>query len=355
VSVLIVGGAGYIGSQTAKRVAQAGLEPVVFDNLVYGHASAVKWGPLVEGDLADGALIRRVLHEHEVTAVVHFAAYAYVGESVTNPRKYFNNNVVGTLNLLDAMLDAGVRDLVFSSTCATYGDPVRVPIDERHPQTPVNPYGESKLAIERVLHWYQRAYPLRFAALRYFNAAGADPDGEVGEDHAPETHLIPLAIEAALGGPGLQIFGTDYPTPDGTAIRDYIHVQDLADAHVAALERLRDGATDLFVNLGTGEGHSVREVIAAVEKVSGRKLPVREVGRRAGDPPALVADARLAAEVLGWKARIPELETIVEHAWRWRQKQSTHPGTLGGFPSPPAMDSARAEPELHPRGSRKPP
>jgi UDP-arabinose 4-epimerase len=323
VSILIVGGAGYIGSQTAKRVAQAGLEPVVFDNLVYGHAWAAKWGPLVEGDLADGALIRRVLEKHQVTAVVHFAAYAYVGESVTNPRKYFNNNVVGTINLLDAMLDAGVRDVVFSSTCATYGDPVRVPIDERHPQSPVNPYGESKLAIERVLHWYQRAYPLRFAALRYFNAAGADPDGEIGEDHAPETHLIPLAIEAAMGGPGLQIFGTDYPTPDGTAVRDYIHVQDLADAHVAALERLRGGATNLFVNLGTGNGHSVREVIAAVEKVSGRKVPAREVARRAGDPPALVADARLAAEILGWKARIPELETIVEHAWRWRQ---TRPG-----------------------------
>jgi UDP-glucose-4-epimerase GalE len=320
-SILIVGGAGYIGSQTAKRVAQAGLEPVVFDNLVYGHKWAVKWGKLVEGDLGDGALIKRVLEEHEVTAVVHFAAYAYVGESVSNPRKYYRNNVIGTINLLDAMLDAGVRDVVFSSTCATYGDPIRVPIDEQHPQSPVNPYGETKLAIERVLSWYQRAYPLRFAALRYFNAAGADPEGEVGEDHDPETHLIPLAIEAALGGPGLQIFGTDYPTPDGTAIRDYIHVQDLADAHVAALAKLQGGATSLFVNLGTGKGHSVREVIAAVEKVSGKKVPTKETGRRAGDPPALVADAGLAAKVLDWKARIPDLETIVEHAYRWRQKR----------------------------------
>jgi len=322
VSILIVGGAGYIGSHTAKRVAQAGLQPVVFDNLVYGHEWAVKWGPLIQGDLADGALIRRVLEQHEVTAVVHFAAYAYVGESVTHPRKYYRNNVAGTLNLLDAMLDAGVRDIVFSSTCATYGDPTLVPIDESHPQNPVNPYGETKLAIEHALHWYQRAYGLRFAALRYFNAAGADPDGELGEDHDPETHLIPLAIEAARGGKHLEIFGTDYPTPDGTAVRDYIHVQDLADAHVAALAKLGDGASRLFVNLGTGRGHSVREVIAAVEKVSGMKVAARESGRRAGDPPELVADARLAAEVLGWQARLPAIETIVAHAWRWRQKRS---------------------------------
>jgi UDP-arabinose 4-epimerase len=321
VSILVVGGAGYIGSQTAKRMAQAGLSPVVFDNLVYGHRSAVKWGPFVEGDLADGAAIRRALAQYKVSAVVHFAAYAYVGESVTNPRKYYRNNVVGTLNLLDAMLDEGVRDVVFSSTCATYGDPVRVPIDEQHPQRPVNPYGETKLAIERALHWYQRAHGLRFAALRYFNAAGGDPDGEVGEDHAPETHLIPLAIEAALGGKALEIYGTDYPTPDGTAIRDYIHVQDLADAHVAALERLREGAASLFVNLGTGRGHSVREVIAAVSKVSGRQVPAREAGRRAGDPPELVADPRLAADVLGWKARLPGIDTIVDHAWRWRTRE----------------------------------
>jgi len=322
VSILIVGGAGYIGSQTAKRVAQAGLKPVVFDNLVYGHRWAVKWGPFVEGDLADGALLKDVLEQFKITAVIHFAAYAYVGESVTNPRKYFRNNVAGTLNLLDAMLDAGVRDIVFSSTCATYGVPTKVPIAEDHPQAPVNPYGETKLAIEHALHWYQRAYPLRFAALRYFNAAGADPDGEVGEDHDPETHLIPLALDAALGGKPLDIYGTDYPTPDGTAVRDYIHVQDLADAHVAALDRLRDGATNLRVNLGTGRGHSVREVIAAVEKVSGKKVPARETGRRAGDPPELVADPRLAAEVLGWQARLSGIDTIVEHAWRWRQKRS---------------------------------
>ena len=317
-SVLIVGGAGYIGSQTAKVVAAAGLEPVVFDNLVYGHEWAVKWGPLVRGDLADRALLVDVMKRHRVDAVIHFAAYAYVGESVTNPRKYFGNNLAGTLNLLDAMLDAGVRDVVFSSTCATYGEPQRVPIAEDHPQNPVNPYGESKLAVEKMMHWYANAYDFRYAALRYFNAAGADPDGEVGEVHDPETHLIPLAIEAAVGTGELSIFGTDYPTPDGTAIRDYIHVADLADAHVRALAKLRDGTKALRLNLGTGQGHSVRAVVAAVAKVTGRPVRSREVGRRAGDPPALVADARQAGEVLGWKPRYPELDVIVEHAVGWR-------------------------------------
>ncbi len=323
-SVLIVGGAGYIGSHTAKSVAKAGFTPVVFDNLVHGHAWAVKWGPLVEGDLSDAALVGRVLREHSVTAVIHFAAYAYVGESVTNPRKYFRNNVVCTLNLLDAMVDAGVRDIVFSSTCATYGEPREVPISEAHPQSPVNPYGESKLAVEKILHWYGVAYGTRFAALRYFNAAGADPDGELGEDHDPETHLIPLAIAAALGHGGeLSIFGTDYPTPDGTAVRDYIHVADLADAHWSALSHLSRGGANLRLNLGTGRGHSVREVIAAVEKASGRKVPTREVARRPGDPPALVADARAAASTLGWRPRHPELATIVEHALRWHARART--------------------------------
>ena len=327
-SVLIVGGAGYIGSQTAKAVAAAGMEPIVFDNLVYGHEWAVKWGPLVRGDLADRALLVDVMKRHSVDAVIHFAAYAYVGESVTNPRKYFGNNVAGTLNLLDAMLDAGVRDVVFSSTCATYGEPQKVPIAEDHPQNPVNPYGETKLAVEKMLHWYSQAYGLRYAALRYFNAAGADPDGQLGEVHDPETHLIPLAIDAAvLSSAELQIFGTDYPTPDGTAIRDYIHVVDLADAHLRALAKLGDGpttgATALRLNLGTGRGHSVREVVAAVRKVTGRDVRVREVGRRAGDPPALVADARQAATVLGWKPRYPELEIIVEHAARWRERRGS--------------------------------
>jgi UDP-arabinose 4-epimerase len=320
VSVLIVGGAGYIGSHTAKLVARTGQNPVVLDNLVYGHQWAVKWGPFIHGDLADPALIAQVIQEHRVTSVIHFAAYAYVGESVGNPRKYFRNNVVNTLNLLDTMIDNGVRNIVFSSTCATYGEPSKVPIAEDHPQKPVNPYGESKLMVEKILDWYQGAYDLNFAALRYFNAAGADPEGEIGEDHDPETHLIPLAIEAALGrGRELQIFGTDYPTPDGTAVRDYIHVTDLAEAHLLALDKLTSGAEVIKVNLGTGKGHSVREVLAAVEKVTGRQVPAREVGRRAGDPPELVADARKAAEVLGWKPKYAELETIVEHAYRWHQ------------------------------------
>jgi UDP-arabinose 4-epimerase len=318
VSILIVGGAGYIGSQTAKAVAAAGLAPVVFDNLVYGHEWAVKWGPLVRGDLADRASLVDVMKRHQVDAVIHFAAYAYVGESVTNPRKYYGNNLAGSLNLLDAMLDAGVRDVVFSSTCATYGVPQRVPIAEDHPQDPVNPYGETKLAVEKMLQWYAQAYGIRYAALRYFNAAGADPDGEVGETHDPETHLIPLAIEASVGAGELSIFGTDYPTPDGTAIRDYIHVADLADAHVRALGKLRDGTATLKLNLGTGQGHSVREVIAAVAKVTGKPVRSREVGRRAGDPPSRVADARQAGEVLGWKARFAGLDGIVEHAFRWR-------------------------------------
>jgi UDP-glucose-4-epimerase GalE len=279
---------------------------------------------LVEGDLGDGALVARVLKEHGVTAVIHFAAYTYVGESVTDPRKYFQNNVKNTLVLLDAMIDNGVRDIVFSSTCATYGEPTRVPIAEDDPQNPVNPYGESKLMVEKILSCYQRAYDLRFAALRYFNAAGADPDGEIGEDHDPELHLVPLAIEAALGrGQPLQIFGTDYPTPDGTAIRDYIHVNDLAEAHILALSRLTEGAGDLRLNLGTGRGHSVREVLRAVEKVTGRKVPARESGRRAGDPPALVADARKAAEVLSWRPKYPELETIVRHAVAWHEKSKS--------------------------------
>ena len=332
-SILIVGGAGYIGSHTAKLVAASGHRPVVFDNLVYGHREAVKWGPLVEGDLADPTAIRRALSEHDVEAVIHFAAYAYVGESMTDPGKYFRNNVAGTINLLDAMVAVGVRDLVFSSTCATYGEPREVPISESHPQNPVNPYGETKLAVERMLRWYGQAHGLRYAALRYFNAAGADPDGDIGEDHSPETHLIPLAIEAAYGrGNPLSIFGTDYPTPDGTAIRDYIHVLDLGEAHLLALAALGKGTNSLHLNLGTGRGSSVREVITSVEKATGRTVPAREIGRRAGDPPVLVADARQAGERLGWKPRYPDLDTIVAHAVRWH-----------GRPKAPATPNQAAE------------
>jgi UDP-glucose-4-epimerase GalE len=253
---------------------------------------------------------------------MHFAAYAYVGESVADPALYYRNNLTGTLALLDAMREAEVREIVFSSTCATYGTPDTLPLRETAPQNPVNPYGETKLAMERALHWYGRAYGLRAVSLRYFNAAGADPDGELGEDHDPETHLVPLVLRAALGqGPAVEIFGTDYPTPDGTAIRDYIHVDDLAAAHLRALERLRAGGGSIALNLGTGLGHSVREVLAAAEAVSGRKVPAHAAPRRPGDPPALVADPSLAAEVLGWRANCSGIEEIVGSAFAWHARR----------------------------------
>jgi len=319
--VLVTGGAGYIGSHTCKALARAGFEPVAFDNLSTGHRWAVKWGPLVQADLADRDAVLDALRAHRVEAVIHFAASAYVGESMGNPRKYFRNNVVNTLNLLEAMQDAGVGTIVFSSSCAVYGIPERVPIPEDHPCRPISPYGESKLFVERALEWYGRAYGLRWISLRYFNAAGADPDGELGEVHDPETHLIPLAIEAALGRrPYLEIYGTDYPTPDGTAIRDYIHVTDLADAHVRALDYLRRGGASTAFNLGAGRGYSVREVVAAVERVSGRRVPALEAPRRPGDPPVLVAEVANAQELLGWTPTFRDLESIIESAWRWHTR-----------------------------------
>ncbi len=320
-SILVTGGAGYIGSHTAKVLASSGHTPVVLDNFTYGHDWAVKWGPLERGDLGDVDFLKGVFTRHSIDAVIHFAANAYVGESMTHPRKYFRNNTVNTLNLLDTMIDRGVTSFVFSSTCATYGVPSRVPIDETHLQTPVNPYGESKLMVEKILRWYGEAYGLRSVALRYFNAAGADPDGEIGEDHDPETHLIPLVIDAARGTrPPVSVFGTDYPTPDGTAIRDYIHVMDLASAHVGALDYLRQGGATTAINLGTGTGRSVREVVQAVEAVSGRAVPTVFSPRRAGDPPALVANPQKAKETLGWSARYTDLATIIEHAWKWHTR-----------------------------------
>jgi UDP-arabinose 4-epimerase len=318
VAVLIVGGAGFIGSQTAKQVAAAGLAPVVFDNLSSGHRWALRWGTFVEGDLDDRAALERVFDAHDVTAVVHFASLIQVGESVRDPRKYFRGNLGTTLNLLDVVVARGVRDFVFSSSAAVYGAPVRVPLDEEHPIAPLSPYGDSKAFVERMLTWYGRAHGLRWAALRYFNAAGADPDGELGESHPDESHLIPLAIEAALGGPPLQLFGTDYPTPDGTAIRDYVHVADLADAHVLALGHLARGGDSFAANVGTGVGHSVREVLTAVERASGKPVPHREVPRRDGDSPELVADAGRIQALLGWRPRHPDLQTMVDHAFRWR-------------------------------------
>jgi UDP-arabinose 4-epimerase len=316
--VLIVGGAGFIGSQTAKHVAAAGLEPVVFDNMSSGHRWALKWGAFVEGDIADRAALERVIDAHRIDAVIHLAGLIQVGESVREPRKYFHNNVVATLTLLDVMGARGVRDIVFSSSAAVYGTPVRVPLDEQHPVAPLSPYGDSKLFVERFLEWYGQAYGLRWAALRYFNAAGADPDGQLGEEHAAESHLIPLALDAALGGPALSVFGSDYPTPDGTAVRDYIHVADLADAHVLALGHLGKGGASFTANVGTGRGHSVQEVIDAVERIVGKPVVRRDAPRRAGDSPELVADARKIASLLGWRPRYPELEVMVEHAFRWR-------------------------------------
>ena len=321
--ILVTGGAGYIGSHTCKALSNQGYLPVTLDNLVYGHRWAINWGPFVQGDLVDQSTLRRVFNDYPIKGVIHFAAYAYVGESMSLPEKYFRNNVINTLNLLEAMREAGVRHIVFSSTCATYGIPTEVPIPEHHAQHPINPYGESKLFVEKALHWHDAAHGLRYAALRYFNAAGADPDGEIGEDHEPETHLLPLAIEAALGGrERLDIFGTDYPTPDGTAIRDYIHVTDLAAAHVKAMDHLLAGGSSLKLNLGTGCGHSVRQVVEMVERVGLRPVPVRESPRRPGDPPSLVAAPSQANAVLGWRPQYSDLRQIVETAWRWHERKA---------------------------------
>jgi UDP-glucose-4-epimerase GalE len=325
-AILVTGGAGYVGSHACKALAAAGFVPVTYDNLSRGHRDAVRWGPLVEGDLHDRTGLAEAFRLHRPVAVMHFAAFAYVGESVGDPELYYRNNVGGTLSLLAAMREAAIGRIVFSSTCATYGNPAEVPIRETTPQRPVNPYGETKLAIERALHWYG-AYGLRSVALRYFNAAGDDPDGEIGENHDPETHLIPLVLRAALGQAGpVKIFGTDYPTPDGTPIRDYIHVTDLADAHVRALRYLDGGGDSAVFNLGTGSGHSVREVIAAVENAGGRAVPRRETARRPGDPPELVADPALAKATLGWEPRYSDLATIVCTALQWHER---HPPPAG--------------------------
>ncbi|MCS7068360.1 MAG: UDP-glucose 4-epimerase GalE [Meiothermus sp.] len=321
-NVLVVGGAGYIGSHTAKTLKKAGHNPVVLDNLSTGHRWAVRWGPLVEADLADKKAVLQAMRDHRIEAVIHFAANAYVGESMQNPAKYFRNNVANMLNLLEAQHESGIQYMVFSSSCTTYGIPERVPISEDFPQSAISPYGESKLMGEKMLKWFGECYGLGWVALRYFNASGADPEGEIGEVHDPETHLIPLVIDAALGKrPPVKIFGTDYPTPDGTAIRDYIHVMDLADAHVRALQYLLEGGESTAFNLGTGHGHSVLEVINTVERVGGRKVPAEAAPRRAGDPPALVADPTKARRVLGWEARNPSLHQIVETAWRFAENR----------------------------------
>lgn len=320
-TVLVTGGAGYVGSHACKALSDAGWTPVVFDNFNTGQRDAVRWGPLVEGDILDRAVVDRAIAEHAPVAVMHFAALSLVGESVSQPGKYFRNNVVGTLTLLEAMRDHGIGTFVFSSTCATYGIPSQVPIVETTPQLPINPYGASKLMVERMIGDFSAAHGLKGAALRYFNACGADPGGEIGEMHEPETHLIPLALRAALGfGTPLKLFGDDYETPDGTCVRDYIHVSDLAQAHVDALQRLQDGAETMYLNLGTGTGLSVKEIIAAVGRHVGSPVPHDIAPRRAGDPPVLVADARRANAELGWIPSRSDVDTIVSTALAWERR-----------------------------------
>jgi UDP-glucose 4-epimerase len=328
--VLVTGGAGYIGSHAVRALAEAGHTVVVLDDLSAGHAKAVPAGvPLVRCDMHDTARVIEALDGHDIDAVMHFAAWLDVGASVADPLGYYHNNVTGTLSVLDAMRRVGVTRFIFSSTCATYGEPARVPIDESLDQRPINAYGETKLAIERALPHLERAHGIRFVALRYFNAAGAHPDGTIGEDHDPEIHLIPRAIQAATGGAPLKVFGEDYPTPDGTCLRDYVHVSDLADAHVLALDALGRGSASAIYNVGTGTPHSVRAVIGAVSHVVGRPVPWEPAARRPGDPAALYAASDRLQHALGWRPRFGDIRTIVEHAWQWH---ASHPR---GYEDPP--------------------
>ena len=322
-NILVTGGAGYIGSHACKALAANGFQPVVYDSLVRGHRSLVKWGDLVVGDLHDTQALSDVFRRYQPAGVLHFAAFAYVGESVEHPQKYFHNNVAGSLQLLRVMLEHGIPPIVFSSTCATYGVPLTLPITENSEQKPTNPYGLSKLMVEKVLHAYSEAYGLRAMILRYFNACGADPAGETGELHDPEPHLIPRLLQAASGDlEVLEIFGTDYPTRDGTCVRDYIHVSDLADAHVAALRVLLAGGETRALNLGIGAGFTVREVVLAAERVTGRRIALRESPRRAGDPPELVADSTLAARLLNFYPRISNIDEMIQTAWTWHRRGS---------------------------------
>lgn len=320
-AVLVCGGAGYIGSHVNKQLNKEGYETVVFDNLIYGHREAVKWGHFVQGDLKNIDEIEAVFQKYSIEAVFHFAAYAYVGESVKEPEKYYYNNVANTLNLLHVMKKYGCNKIIFSSTCATYGEPERIPITEDMQQSPINPYGASKLMVETIFQDYSKAYDLKFVVLRYFNAAGADPEGEIGESHTPETHLIPLVLDAASGKrQDIKVFGTDYDTPDGSCIRDYIHVYDLATAHLLALHYLEEGKESNFFNLGNALGTSVLEVVESVKKVTNRKFRVTMTDRREGDPAKLVGSSEKAQKVLGWKPVYGDIDTIVEHAWKWHEK-----------------------------------
>lgn len=316
--ILITGGAGYIGSHINKMLCMQGYRTVVFDNLVYGHREAVKQGILEIGDLSDAQRVNEVFEKYDIEAVFHFAAYAYVGESMVRPDKYYHNNVVNTLHLLDAMVKHHVESIVFSSTCATYGIPRNIPIIEEEEQNPINPYGASKLMIERILKDYSAAYGIRYCCLRYFNAAGADPEGELGESHTPETHLIPLILEAAAGDrENITIFGTEHPTRDGSCIRDYVHVADLADAHIRAMDHLRKGRENICLNLGNNRGYSVLEVIHAAQNVTGKEIQVEAGSMRLGDPPVLIGSSEKALQILGWVPQYGDIETILKHAWNW--------------------------------------
>jgi len=323
--ILVTGGAGYIGSHAVKALEERGFQTIILDNLVYGHRDLVEINlkaKLVAGDINDRAFLDRLFTTTKIDAVMHFAAFAYVGESVTDPAKYYRNNVVGTLTLLDAMREHGVTNFVFSSTCATYGNPQSIPIAEDHPQHPINPYGAGKLAIERVLKDYDPAYGLKSVIFRYFNAAGADPDGLFGEDHNPETHLIPLILQAAAGKrASISVFGTDYDTPDGTCIRDYIHVTDLAQAHVLGLEYLLEHQTSQIFNLGNGSGFSVKEVVDTARQVTGKEIAIEECPRRVGDPAGVIGSSTKARQMLGWQPKYADLNTIVKHAWNWHQSR----------------------------------
>ena len=320
--VLVVGGAGYIGSHMVAMLLARGYEVVTLDNLYTGYREAVLGGEFVQGDLADRGQLEQLFSGRAIDAVMHFASFIQVGESVREPAKYYANNVANTLNLLDAMAAHGVKRFIFSSSAAVYGEPIHVPIGEDHPKHPLNPYGRTKWMVEQILADYDLAYGLKSVSLRYFNAAGADPEGRLGERHEPETHLIPLVLQAASGRlENVQVFGRDYDTPDGTCIRDYVHVADLCEAHHLALERLLDGASSTAYNLGNGNGFSVQKVIDTAARIVGKPIPVKDGARRAGDPARLVADAQTAKRVLGWVPRYPELETIIRHAWQWEQRQ----------------------------------
>ena len=319
-SILVTGGAGFVGSHACKALRRAGFNPVTYDNLARGNREAVKWGELEVGELADGARLRAILARHRPAAVMHFAALAYIGESNEQPAVYYRNNVGGTAELLDAVREHGVHHVILSSSCAIYGTPQTIPIPEETPNAPISPYGASKMICERMLRECAAAFSLSFAALRYFNAAGADPDGEIGECHVPETHAIPLVLDAAAGASKrFTIFGDDYPTADGTCVRDYVHVTDLADAHVKALRALLDGADSMALNIGTGRGWSVRQLVDTAREITQREIPVAIGPRRPGDPPVLVADATRARDRLGWRPSRSDIATQVAHAWAWRQ------------------------------------